>query len=141
MKSLYCFIECDACGNLIPVPGVPGAKTRITATRSASAMRGKITNHTAPRSSAAVRAGVHSTSVTTSCPFCRRETATGAVETALENATMYFSRSSQRGLDDSERNELTQLALAEVDKVLSTDKDDLRGLNVKGRILKTCDPE
>jgi tetratricopeptide (TPR) repeat protein len=74
------------------------------------------------------------------CPFCRQTIEKSATDEILELACLFSARARRLGSHDEERSQLFDAALAEVDKVLQLNANDLGALFVKGQILREVAP-
>jgi tetratricopeptide (TPR) repeat protein len=74
------------------------------------------------------------------CPFCRQTIEKSATDEILELACLLSARSRRLDLHDEERSQLFDAALAEVDKILHLNANDLGALFVKGQILREVAP-
>jgi hypothetical protein len=74
------------------------------------------------------------------CPFCRQTMDKSATDEILELACLLSARSRRLDLHEEERSQLFDAALAEVDKILHLNANDLGALFVKGQILREVAP-
>jgi MYND finger/RING-type zinc-finger len=75
------------------------------------------------------------------CPFCRQRMDKSATEEIMEMASLFSARALRCDeTQNEERSQLFEAALAEVNKVLHLNANDLGALFVKGQILREVAP-
>ena len=78
-----------------------------------------------------------------SCPNCRQQITVNLVEECTEKAKLYAARGGEKSLPQEERSKCYDLALQQLDKILSGGKNDrdLASMSLKAQILTHRNPK